>query len=228
MAKQIVVNTHKQAQDRAMMLNRHTGSHGVHFTVKSPRTNEEVVNETKAIIPTREHFPVYVNNAGSEHHAKPAHIVGFEKGTGRPHVKVHGVANPITMEKNHVVNEEVVTETLSKLATAADWIHDFVHSTNSKFKGKSRKERIRMALGAYYGKQNEERALDEARINEAVRQAGQFAVVHRPGHHLHDVIVKVTRSRGLNYYEVRGPNKSRNGTSTHLVHHSELRNPGRE
>lgn len=36
--------------------------------------------------------------------------------------------------------------------TAGDYIHDFVHSTNSRFKGKSKKERIRMALGAYYNK----------------------------------------------------------------------------
>lgn len=56
---------------------------------------------------------------------------------------------------------------LSKSAPVSTWIHDFVHSKNSKFEGKSRKERIRMALGAYYGKQNEERALDEARINKS-------------------------------------------------------------
>jgi hypothetical protein len=36
--------------------------------------------------------------------------------------------------------------------TAADYIHDFVHSDNPKFKGKSKAERIRMALGAFYGK----------------------------------------------------------------------------
>jgi hypothetical protein len=34
--------------------------------------------------------------------------------------------------------------------TAADYIHDFVNSTNSRFEGKSKKERIRQALGAYY------------------------------------------------------------------------------
>lgn len=46
-------------------------------------------------------------------------------------------------------------EVLGKDAAASDWIHDFVHSTNPKFEGKSKKERIKMALGAYYGKQNE-------------------------------------------------------------------------
>lgn len=37
--------------------------------------------------------------------------------------------------------------------TAADYIHDFVNSSNPKFKGKSKQERIRQALGAYYGSQ---------------------------------------------------------------------------
>lgn len=52
-------------------------------------------------------------------------------------------------------------EVLSKDDKAGDWIHDFVHSTNPKFEGKSKKERIKMALGAYYGKQNED-------VNEAL------------------------------------------------------------
>lgn len=52
-------------------------------------------------------------------------------------------------------------EVLNADDTASDWIHDFVHSTNPKFEGKSKKERIKMALGAYYSKarakqQNEE------------------------------------------------------------------------
>jgi hypothetical protein len=50
---------------------------------------------------------------------------------------------------------DALNEVLSKDAKAGDWIHDFVHSDNPKFEGKSKKERIKMALGAYYGKQNE-------------------------------------------------------------------------
>jgi hypothetical protein len=50
---------------------------------------------------------------------------------------------------------EALHEVLSKDAKAGDWIHDFVHSENPKFEGKTKKERIKMALGAYYGKQNE-------------------------------------------------------------------------
>ena len=47
-------------------------------------------------------------------------------------------------------------EVLSADAQAGDWIHDFVHSDNPKFEGKSKKERIKMALGAYYAKQRNE------------------------------------------------------------------------
>jgi hypothetical protein len=45
---------------------------------------------------------------------------------------------------------DALYEVLSKDAKAGDWISDFVHSTNPKFDGKSKKERINMALGAYY------------------------------------------------------------------------------
>ena len=51
------------------------------------------------------------------------------------------------------------------------YIHDFVHSDNPKFAGKSKKERIRMALGAKYGamrkmKEEVEQA-DEAMSHQA-------------------------------------------------------------
>jgi hypothetical protein len=52
--------------------------------------------------------------------------------------------------------DEMINEVLSKDASAGDYIHDFVHSKNPKFDGKSTAERKKMALGAYYGKQNEE------------------------------------------------------------------------
>jgi hypothetical protein len=53
-------------------------------------------------------------------------------------------------------NKKPVQEVLDKDASVGDWIHDFVHSKNPKFKGKSTKERQKMALGAYYAKQKEE------------------------------------------------------------------------
>ena len=47
--------------------------------------------------------------------------------------------------------EESLDEVLTKKMSAGQVIHDFVHSDNPKFKGKSVKQRQKMALGAYYG-----------------------------------------------------------------------------
>jgi hypothetical protein len=49
-----------------------------------------------------------------------------------------------------------VNEVLTKSTTAGETIHDFVHSKNPKFAGKSKEKRKQMALAAYYAKQNEE------------------------------------------------------------------------
>lgn len=57
--------------------------------------------------------------------------------------------------------EQELNEVLSKDASAADWIHDFVHSDNPKFKGKTTKQRQKMALGAYYAKQRNEEFVEE-------------------------------------------------------------------
>jgi hypothetical protein len=51
--------------------------------------------------------------------------------------------------------DEMINEVLGKDASAGDYISDFVHSDNPKFAGKSKAERKKMALGAYYGAQKE-------------------------------------------------------------------------
>jgi len=58
-------------------------------------------------------------------------------------------------EKNEEFDLELA-EVLAKDATAGDWIHDFVHSDNPKFAGKSKEMRKKMALAAYYAKQKSE------------------------------------------------------------------------
>lgn len=45
-----------------------------------------------------------------------------------------------------------IKESLGSKATAEDYIDDFVHSSNSKFDGDSKKQRIRRALAAFYNK----------------------------------------------------------------------------
>ena len=48
-----------------------------------------------------------------------------------------------------------IEEVLSKSATAGEWISDFVHSDDPRFKGKTKEKRKQMALAAYYAKQRE-------------------------------------------------------------------------
>ena len=61
------------------------------------------------------------------------------------------------MKKFNQFREDSLLEVLKASDPTGKWIHDFVHSDNPKFAGKSKKERIRMALGAAYAaKRNEE------------------------------------------------------------------------
>ena len=81
------------------------------------------------------------------------------------------------IHENTEIDEELITqldEVLSKDTSVDKWIHDFVHSTNPKFEGKSKKERIKMALAAYYTKQrNEEEELQEDIWSIANTKTGQ-------------------------------------------------------
>jgi hypothetical protein len=54
------------------------------------------------------------------------------------------------------LTEEQLEEVLKKSDPAGKWVSDFVHSKNPKFEGKSKKERMKQALGAYYAKQRNE------------------------------------------------------------------------
>jgi hypothetical protein len=62
------------------------------------------------------------------------------------------------MKKFNNLREDTLEEKLKSSDPTGKWIHDFVNSDNPKFAGKSKKERINMALGASYGakKVNEE------------------------------------------------------------------------
>ena len=53
-------------------------------------------------------------------------------------------------------------EKLTKKMTAAEIIQDFVNSDDPKFRGKSKKQRTQMALGAYYGMHPEKQRQEES------------------------------------------------------------------
>ena len=66
--------------------------------------------------------------------------------------------------------DELINEVLSKDADAGDYIHDFVHSDNPNFAGKSKTERKKQALAAYYAKKNEE-YVEEGMLKNATKKA---------------------------------------------------------
>lgn len=65
------------------------------------------------------------------------------------------VEEELTVEAVDTLTEEQLDEVLTKATPASEYISDFVKSDNPKFEGKSKKERIKMALGAYYAKHPE-------------------------------------------------------------------------
>lgn len=68
---------------------------------------------------------------------------------------------------NKLNKESYIEEKLSVEDGVDAWIKDFVHSDDPRFEGKSKKERIQMALGAFYAAKkgtNEEADIDESQI----------------------------------------------------------------
>lgn len=62
------------------------------------------------------------------------------------------------IKKKKTSNPDItVNEVLDPDSPAAEWIHDFVHSKDPKFAGKSAKERQQMALGAWYAAQRKKK-----------------------------------------------------------------------
>jgi hypothetical protein len=64
--------------------------------------------------------------------------------------------------------KKLMTEKLTKNMSAGEVISDFVHSDDPKFRGKSKAERKKMALGAYYGMH------PEKKLKESRHQVMQF------------------------------------------------------
>lgn len=66
-------------------------------------------------------------------------------------------------------HKKKLNEKLTKDMSAGDVISDFVHSKDPKFKGKSKKERQKMALGAYYGMHREKSRKQMEESNSTIR-----------------------------------------------------------
>lgn len=68
------------------------------------------------------------------------------------------------------LREQSLEEKLKSSDPTGKWVSDFVHSDNPKFAGKSKKERIRMALGAAYAAKRQNEEVEE--LDEAVHRIG--------------------------------------------------------
>jgi hypothetical protein len=85
-------------------------------------------------------------------------------------------------DENSII-DQMINEVLSKDASAGKWIHDFVHSDNPKFAGKSKAKRKEMALGAYYAKQRNEEVeqideLKKSTLGSYIKKASKDTAVH--------------------------------------------------
>ena len=79
----------------------------------------------------------------------------------------------------YYAEEEHLDEKLTKGMSAGEVISDFVHSDDPKFAGKSKKERMRMALGAYYSMNpSKSRKKMEEAATCNMSEAGKMCEVH--------------------------------------------------
>jgi phosphopantetheine adenylyltransferase len=97
-------------------------------------------------------------------HAASGNFKEFSKGVSNP-----TQAKPMydTLRNRMGIKEETsLTEILTKSMGASEWIKDFVHSKNSRFAGKSTEERKKMALGAFYSKEEVEEIDERNKVNK--------------------------------------------------------------
>ena len=150
---------------------------GIHRAVKK-LTKEDV-----------EQLDEYESQGGVyKHAAKPGRYGGSEKESdyvkGPSDKELIKIENEKKKKKNEdfdIFNEKeldmLINEVLSKNASAGEWISDFIKSDNPKFAGKSKEQRKKMALGAYYSAQRNESTdyesfieLDEEKQGEVVKK----------------------------------------------------------
>jgi hypothetical protein len=74
------------------------------------------------------------------------------------------------MKKFNTLREDSLEEKLKASDPAGTYIHDFVHSDNPKFAGKSKAKRIQMALAASYAAKGKSRNEEVEEVEEGVMQ----------------------------------------------------------
>jgi hypothetical protein len=117
-------------------------------------------------------------------------------------VKTNGARQDVFKEEL----EQEMNEVLSKDASAGDWIHDFIHSDNPKFAGKSKEKRQKMALAAYYAKQK----------NEGVEDNWDKGYEHAKNHAIDSGFVHTASARKK---DMLSDNPHKKGTTEHSDWH---------
>jgi len=125
-----------------------------YFKKNSKKLHSEEVEEIEEL--EKKTLGSYITKVASlsPEKVKPSREAGIEKAAKKYKMKEETDIDSLT--------EEELEEVLKKSDPAGKWISDFVHSKDPKFEGKSKKERMKQALGAYYAKQrNEEVGIEE-------------------------------------------------------------------
>lgn len=125
----------------------YTGKVAASSDPKSHRSYVESVELDEAIDDDYIHQVLADNDINSQISGNVVHVDHDDVEKAQELVKAHGYDHKVMGGLNEV---------LSKKDPASKWIADFVKSDDPKFKGKTKKERIKMALGAYYGTQRNE------------------------------------------------------------------------
>ena len=149
-------------------------THGTRSGDEAEKRYMDQVNDAATVLYYRSkggHQVGYNFKENNDHHTHAAHFedpttgewVGMELFTAND--DKHAVEIAHELAKGHgklsrVERHIPINETLNPSMGASKYIDDFVHSKDPKFKGKSKKERIKQALGAYYSAKRDK--MDEA------------------------------------------------------------------
>jgi len=139
-------NAHRRIQRYAQGLN---DTLAAHHATKAKEHHAKALEEG---LYTTEEAKQEDENVGTFHLKKQQ-----AQAAGKTSFEVGGEKFPVKNESTQDAWEEEkhLDEVLNPSDTASKWIHDFVHSKNPKFAGKSKEMRQKMALGAYYSAQKE-------------------------------------------------------------------------
>lgn len=135
------------------------------ITVKQQEAYKQGRLHGKAGAAKSDKYVYYTKNSGIDKEQSDYYIKGYEHGMREkenPHKK-DAEDHEAWREKTAAARKgryyhESVEDTLDEVLTAktpiSTWIEDFIKSDDPKFNGKSKEERRKMAIGAFYGAKN--------------------------------------------------------------------------